>query len=251
MILDKYTIMVLNQYQQLRMFMCAASKSKVESLLDENRLTLIFPPILTKKELERIYTDVRFASADLKPGFNVISDFSQTKFLFLNGLGVFRKIFNYLLSTESGEIVRVMQDNRIINKQLLNLSLRVPGYIPIYAPTIEKAEAKINRTQKRNGLRFNLQQHPAEFFVDGQKHNGTIINISSSGCAIMNSNLQPHLKSIIDVVFILRNHRKQSNKFSIKSKVVRTESDLFAVSFMNMDEASKKNLWNCIIASGS
>lgn len=231
--------------------MPAANKSKVETNLDENRITLHFSKILTKKELNTIYTDVRFAAADLKPGFNVISNFSQTKFLFLNGLGVFRKIFNFILSIDSGEIVRVIKDDCIIRKQLLNLSLRIPGYVPIYAPTIAAAEAKINQRQRRNGLRFNLLQHPVEFSIDGQKHNGTIINISTSGIAIMTNKLQPETNSVVEIMFSLHDQKKQCNNFSIRSRVVRTESYVFAVSFMDVDEASKKNLWNCIIASGN
>lgn len=226
------------------------SELKVETNLDDNGIILHFSKILRKKELNTFYTDVRFAVADLKPGFNVIANFSQTKLLFLNGLGVFRKIFNFILSSDSGEIVRVIQDNRIIQKQLLNLSLRIPDYIPIYAPTIEEAEAKINKTQKRNGLRFNLLQHPVEFFIDGQKHNGTIINISTSGSAIEINKLQPEINSVVDITFSLYDQKKQLNNFSIKSRVVRVESYECAVSFMDVDEASKKNLWNCIINSG-
>ncbi|MCP4343317.1 MAG: PilZ domain-containing protein [Desulfobulbaceae bacterium] len=219
--------------------------------MEKNTITLNFSKILTKKELDTIYTDVRFAVADLKPGFNVISDFSQTKLLFLNGLGVFRKIFNFILSSDSGEIIRVIQDNRIIHKQLLNLSLQIPGYVPIYSPSIEEAEAKINQTQKRNGLRFNVLQHPVEFNFGGQKHTGTIINISTSGSAIMTNKVQPEINSVVEIKFSLQDQKKQSNNFSIKAKVVRTESYVFAVTFMDVDEANKNNLWNCIIASGS
>lgn len=231
--------------------MPGANKSKVESSLSENRITLTFPSILTKKELETIYTDVRFASTTLQPGFNVISNFFQTKFLYLNALGVFRQIFNFILSNDSGEIVRVIQDNRIIHKQLLNLALRVPGYVPIYAPTIEEAKTKIHQKQKRNGLRFNLQQHPVEFLIEGQSYNGTFINISTSGSAIVTNKLQPKINSVVEIVFNLHDQKKQSNNFSIKSRVVRTESYVFAVSFLDIDEASKKKLWDCIIASGS
>lgn len=214
-------------------------------------ISLNFSKILTKKDLDIIYTDVRFAVADLKPGFNVISNFSQTKLLFLNALGVFRKIFTFILSSDSGEIIRVIQESRIIHKQLLNLSLRIPGYVPIYSPTIEEAEAKINQAQKRNGLRFNLLQHPVEFVIDGQKHNGTIINMSISGSAIMTNKSQPEINSVVEIIFNLQDQKRQSNSFSIKSRVVRTESYVFAVTFMGIDEVSQKNLWNCIIASGS
>lgn len=230
--------------------MPAASKSKVETSIMENRITLIFSRILRKKELDSIYTDVRFATKDLKPGFNVISDFSETKLLYLNGLGVFRKIFNFILSNESGEIVRVIQDNRLIYKQLLNLSLRAPGYTPVYAPTIEKAQAKIKQAERRNGLRFNLLQHPVEFLIGGEKHDGAITNISTSGCAILSNSLQPEMNSPVEVIFSLNDQKRQSRRFSIKSKVVRVENDVFAVSFIDIDKNNKNNLWNCIVTIG-
>ncbi len=231
--------------------MPTADKSKIEINLNENRITLHFSKILRKKDLDTIYTDVRFASADLKSGFNVIADFSQTKFLYLNSLGVFRKIFRFILSSDSGELVRVIQDNRTIHKQLLNLSLRIPDYVPIYAPTIKEAEAKINQIQKRNGLRFDILQHPVEFILDGQTHNGTIINISTSGSAILTNNIKPEINSIVEVMFSLHDQNKQPNNFAIKSRVVRAESYIFAVSFIDVDKARKNKLWNCIIASGN
>lgn len=230
--------------------MTVANKSIIDTSIGENRIILIFPKILTKKELDILYTDVRFAAADLKPGFNVIANFSKTKFLFLNGLSVFRKIFNFLLSSDSGEIVRVIQDNRIIYKQLLNMSLQISGYVPIYAPTIEKAEAKINQVQKRNGLRFNLLQHPVEFVIEGQKHNGIFSNISISGCAIMTNKLQPEINSVIEIKFSLLDQKKQSKNFSIKSRVVRAENDVFAVSFMDIGEKNTKELWKCVVITG-
>jgi hypothetical protein len=226
------------------------NKSRIETNISENRITLIFAKILTKKGLDTFYTDVRFATADLKPGFNVIASFSQTKFLFLNGLGVFRKIFNFLLSSNSGEIIRVIQDNRIIYKQLLNLSLRIPGYAPVYASNIEEAESKINKPERRNGLRFNLMEHPVLYCIDGQKHNGIIKNISTSGCAILTTEIQPDIRSVIHIMFSLNDQKKQSKDFSIKSMVVRAEDDLFAVSFMGIDKTQKEALWNCIVITG-
>lgn len=231
--------------------MPAKSKSKVETSLAQNRIFLQFSKILTKTDLDSVYTDVRFAVADLKSGFNVISDFSQTRFLFLNGLGVFRSIFNFILSNDSGEIIRVIQEDRIIYKQLLNLSLRTPGYVPIYSPTVEEAESRIKALDKRNGLRFKFNQHPVEYLMDGKKLNGAIINISVSGCAIMNNEMQPELNSVIEVIFRLHDQKKQNHSFSIKSRVTRVESYAFAVSFMGIDKVIKKNLWNCIITSCS
>ncbi len=98
----------------------AKNKSEVISNIENNKITLQFAKFITKKDLDSVYTDIRFAVSDLKSGYNVISDFSNTTLLYLNGLGVFRKIFNYILTNESGEIIRVIQDNRIIQKQLLN-----------------------------------------------------------------------------------------------------------------------------------
>ncbi len=228
----------------------AKKKSKVTSNIEANKITLQFSKFITKKDLESVYTDVRFAVSDLKSGYNVISDFSNTTLLYLNGLGVFRKIFKFILTNDSGEIIRVVQDNRIIHKQLLNLFLKMKGYKPIYASTVEEAEAKIKISEKRNGLRFYFEQHPVQFSLSGSNNQGKIINISTSGCAIMTSDTLPCVNDNLEILFNFEDKTRGSNEFKIRSRVVRSENDTFAVSFSVIDRKVKNDLWKYIVAAG-
>ncbi len=227
-----------------------AKNSKVVTNIDDNKMILFFTGVITRKELDNLYTDVRFGVSDLQPGFNVISDFSNCKLLYLNGLGSFRKIFNFILTNDSGELVRVLQPNRLIQKQLLNLALRGQGYKPIYAPTIEEAESKLENSVKREGLRFHLRQHPVEYMIGDVKNKGNIINISISGCAIMPSNSQPKINSEVVINFVLNNQSTSPNTFSINARVVRIESYTFAVSFTGLDKKIKNDLWKSIVLQG-
>lgn len=88
-------------------------KSKVVTTIGDNKITISFFGIITSRELGSIYTDVRFGVADLKPGFNVLADFTDCKFLYLNGLITFRKIFSFLLPSECGEMIRIIDHNRV------------------------------------------------------------------------------------------------------------------------------------------
>lgn len=214
-------------------------------------MALFFSGIITKKNLDNLYTDVRFGVSDLQPGFNVISDFSSCKLLYLNGLGTFRKIFNFILTNNSGELVRVLQSNRLIHKQLLNLALRGQGYKPIYAPTIEAAEAKLKKNVKRDGLRFHFNQHPVEYIMGDTKNNGHIINMSTSGCAIMTNDPPPKIHSEVVIKCVFNNKSDSPNVFNIKARVVRAESYTFAVSFSGIDKNQKNDLWKNIVLEGN
>jgi len=225
-------------------------KSEVKIIMHDNLMTIHFSKILTKKTLENIYTDVRFSCADLQPEFTVVADFSDTKFLYLNGLNVFRKIFNFILSEYAGEIIRVIQDDRVICKQLLNMSLKFSGHVPCYAKSVDDAMEIANKEKKRNGIRFNLLNHPVSYCVGDQKINGHIVNISTSGIAILSYNQNPQVDSLLDVKFDLENNVKEMKNFSLKARVVRTESYVFAACFSDLDETTKSDLWCCIVSSG-
>ncbi len=226
-------------------------KSKIETNFKENRITLTFSKIVTKKDLNSIYTDIRFDAADLQPGYNVIADFSKTKIMYLNAISVFRNIFNFLISKNCGEIIRVLQDNRVLHKQLLNLVLLAPAHVPNYAPTVDAAKSKLKAMQRRNGIRFNMLQHPIEIIVNDQRVSGGIKNISTSGIAIVANQFEPEIDGIVEVNFELKNSKKEEVNFSIQSRIVRMEDDLFAVTYVDLDDATKKSLWNCIVVSGN
>ncbi|MGL1933142.1 MAG: PilZ domain-containing protein [Desulfotalea sp.] len=220
--------------------------SNIITDIKNNRLNLAFRGIIAKKELAELYTEVRFGVADLQDGFNVISDFSECRLMFLNGLPTFRKIFQYILSKKSGEIVRVVDPKRIITKQILNASLLKRGYKPIYASTIEEAEEKITKHANRDGLRFELHKQSAEILHDDKKHDGHLLNLSTSGCAITSTSLQPNQGDELEVKFAFAG-KSSSDVFNLNGKVVRAESDSFSMNFAVLDSQKKTLLWRHLV----
>ncbi len=223
-------------------------KSKVVAKTNNNRLVITFVGMVSKKELDELYTDTRFCVADLQPGFDVLSDFSECKLIYLNGLPTFRKIMNYVLTSGVGEIVRIMHEKRLISRQIVNLALRVQGYKPIYVSTLEEAVAKLTTSVKRNGIRFHLHRPSVGYTIDTTKGEGRILNISTSGCAVVSETLQPDTVDIeILLVFTFETDDADSHVFTIKARIVRVESHVFAAEFINLEEERKDQLWKCLV----
>lgn len=224
----------------------ARVKSTVIADFEKNRLTLTFKGVVTAKEMNKLYTDVRFAVADLQEKYNVISDFTECKFMYLNSLGTFKNIFNYMLSNKSGEMIRVIHSKRIISKQILNYALHRPGYHPTYVSTREEAEKKIDSSAKRDGLRFDLNDKPIAVIINSANHEGFILNISTSGCAITSKTAKPKNGDEIQVRFKL-NAQSKIEEFVFQAKVVRVESYTFAVQFLNLNNLQRGLLWGCLV----
>ena len=64
---------------------------KVKADIVKNRLYLAIGGKAVKKDLDKLYTDVRFYVADLRSGFDVITDLSECSLGHLNGVSTFRK----------------------------------------------------------------------------------------------------------------------------------------------------------------
>lgn len=69
--------------------MAAQRRSGVFTDIKKNRLYITITGHLTKVQLERFYTDVRFGVADLKPGFDVVNDLSGCTLAALSGLPIY------------------------------------------------------------------------------------------------------------------------------------------------------------------
>lgn len=115
-------------------------KSKITADLKKNRLHIILRGRLSKSDLQEIYTDIRFCVADLKPGFSVITDFSDCQIGYLTGLGTFAKIRDYLHQQEAGIAVRIASKKQLIFHQLSKISTIGKSYPIIYVKTPLEAE---------------------------------------------------------------------------------------------------------------
>jgi hypothetical protein len=123
---------------------------KITTHIKQNRLYLQISGRLTKKDLDSLYTDVRFCVADLKPGFDVITDLSHCTFANLTGVPTYVKIMNFLIGSKVGEIVRITRRESTIHRQISNFTAACQGYRPIYVTTLEEAEAILEKSDRHH-----------------------------------------------------------------------------------------------------
>ena len=222
-------------------------KTGLKTSVRDNRLSLFFIGRVTKKEMEKLYTDVRFSIADLQPGFDVISDLSKCLFIDLSGLAVFRKIVTYLITNEVGEVVRVMNRKRVISRQIVNLTLKMQGYIPVYVDSFDEAETHLNAFTKRNGIRFHLHNCEIKVIQDNSQAKGRIANISTSGCAVEAEGFVPEHNIPVTLLFSIGQNQENKVDFVINGDVVRADGNTFAVRFTEVDKAQQDKLWDCFV----
>lgn len=113
---------------------------RVNADLKENRLHITIAGRLNKKDLDSLYTDIRFCVADLQPGFDVITDLTNCNLAALNGISTFNKISEHLVASQVGRVIRIIDERRIVFKQMLNFAARMKGYTPIIVKSLEEAE---------------------------------------------------------------------------------------------------------------
>lgn len=227
-------------------------KSKVAVDVKNNKLVLTFKGIITKKELSSLYTDVRFGVGDLQKQFCVLSDFSNCTVMNLDALPTFRKILHYIITNNSGEIIRVLPPDQVVSLQIINATIYRSGYRPIYASSIEEAENKFELTAKRDGLRFDLENQPVTILFEEQHFDGLITNISTSGCAITSSTFTAEIDQSVQINFTLTSPTShESSDFTTHAQVMRAEPDGFAVKFTSLDDDEKNALWCCLLDESS
>jgi len=117
----------------------------VRADLKKNRLYITIAGKLNKKDLDSLYTDIRFCVADLQPGFAVINDLSECTLAALSGLPTFKRITDHLITHEVSEVVRIVDKRRIVFKQILNASAKMSGYTPVYVESFEEAEELLDK----------------------------------------------------------------------------------------------------------
>ncbi len=222
-------------------------KLQVVTDIKKNRLHFTAAGKVSKKGLEKLYTDVRFCVADLKPGFDVISDLSECTLADLSAIPTFRKIMNYLITNKVGEVVRVMHKNQFIFRQMINLATRLQGYKPIIVATVEEAEEKLNTSIKRKGMRFSLHQQEIEYMRGDEKGTATILNISTSGCAVVATTLQPSVGEELLIEIGFTEQDCSPELFKSKARIIREDNNTFAAEFMDLENDQQKQLWECLV----
>lgn len=94
-------------------------KAKIRTDIKKNRLYITLPTSANIKELENIYAEIRFGTADLQPGFDVITDLSYCSIGHLSAVPALWKITSYLTAHQVGQVVRVVGDMGVILKRVI------------------------------------------------------------------------------------------------------------------------------------
>lgn len=124
-------------------------KSKITADLKKNRLQISLIGALTVSDLQEIYTDIRFCVADLKPGFDIITDFRGCKIGHLAGLGTFAKIREHLQKSGAGTAIRIAGKGQLIFHQISKIAAKNSNYRIIYVKDMEEAEAMLTETDSQ------------------------------------------------------------------------------------------------------
>jgi hypothetical protein len=233
--------------------MAEKQKSKVAADIKKNRLYITIPSTANKTELSKVYTDVRFCVADLKPGFDVVTDLSQCTIGHLNGLGVYKKITDYLVLNKVGRVVRIVGEMSVVLKQLLAFSSKFQCYKPVYVTSLQEAEAEFLQPIKPEALRFQIIQRQIEYSVEHKHAHGYLVDISTSGCAVQSvSAVQGaaiELSKDQEITMNIPLFREEDtlSSFPVSAKVVWVADNQFAVMFLGLDQERKEELYQCLV----
>jgi PilZ domain len=198
---------------------------------------------------DALYTDIRFCVVDLAPGFDVVSDYSECNVLHHDYIPVLKEIMSYLMEYGLGETVRLIKNEQISYKQILNLGVRIEGYNPIYVSNLNEVDSKLEAAIRRNGVRINLHQVQIEYKKDTQTQQGRVINMSTIGCSVKHepSSADLNIDAEIALQVLFRQESEKAESFSIKARVVRVEKDSFAAEFIDLEDDAREQIWNCLL----
>ena len=227
--------------------MASKQQSKVTADLKKNRLCITIGTTATKAELNKVYTDIRFCVADLKPGFDVITDLSRCTLGHLNAIATFKKIMDYLVAQKVGRVIRVVGGTSITFRQLLALASRFHCYKPMYVATLEKAETLLQLPATPESLSFQLHRRLVDFAVGQAKGQGQLVDISTGGCTVQGAAEVVAKDKELALTFVLNRHKDDKASFTLNAKVVSVAEDRFTVDFLNLTEAEKEALYQCLI----
>ncbi len=220
---------------------------KVRVDIPKNRIYCVIAGKITTKDITEFFTDIRFGVADLKPGFDVVTDLTQCNIGHLAVIPTFRKIMHYIASKEVREIVRVVDKKSIVFRQAMNVTAQIQGYKPVYVETLEEADELLDTSSARTGLRFCLLKTDITYESENQSSVGKILDISMSGCAIMTEAELPAIGQKLLLKVALSDRKTDNKMFELSAEVVRLLEGAFAVIFLEFEDANKKQFWDCLV----
>ena len=221
--------------------------SNIRADIPNNRLYYTFSEKSTLDELTSLLADMKNQVPDLQPGFDVVEDMRSCHLFQLAALPTLRNIMHYLVNSGAREVIRVVNQQSTVFRQLINLSARMRSYKPIYVKTLAEADELLNQEQRRQGLRFNLLNTWVAVHNDTHVFNGKAVDISASGCAILTDSKSLPIGSSVRIKLPLKSESCGTLAFEIAATVVRLFEGGFAVNFQEFDGTTRDELMNCLI----
>ena len=176
----------------------------------------------------------------------MITDLSQCHLGHLSALPTFRKIMQYLVAHGVRDVVRIMNPDKLIHRQIINYAARIPGYQAMYVASHEEAEAVLEQSKDRGTLRFLLPETPVTLVVDDREEPGTVLNISVGGCAV-----RPAAKVPADCRLAVRLSLPRRDgtieEFTLPSRLVRELEDGVAIAFETLADDERERLNTCLV----
>ena len=227
----------------------ADAKGKVKAVvnLKKNRLHITVSGNISTKDLEKLYTEIRFCVADLKKGFEVVSDVSQCNLIYITGLPIYKKIIDFLISHNVGEIVRIVKNNNISFRQIVNFTDRIDCYCPMYVQSQTEAEDKLDNLVKRDGMRFRLNDMLVQYSLNNVDGEAELIDISTSGCAVYAGAIFIAVDDVVELSFSFDQQEKPPVVFEMQAQVVRIVGETFAVKFLALSDERKEQLYQQLV----
>lgn len=220
-------------------------KTKVN--IKKNRLTIIVAEKISKKSIDSLYTEIRFCVADLKPGFDVITDLSACSLAAVSGFPTFRKITNHLIISKVGRVVRVIDETKIIKKQLFNVAARSQSYKTDVFSSIEAAEEYLSESDEDMELSFKLNDQNADYLFNKASGTGIVEWLSICECKITSATLSLAIGSQITLTLKFENYEDLLGQFEVSAEITSVKGESFWVKFIEVDEEIKDRLWKRLV----
>lgn len=225
----------------------SVKKSKTAVNIKKNRLTITVAPKITKKSVDNLYTEIRFGVADLRPGFDVITDLSACTLAALSSLPTFRKISNHLITSKVGRVVRVIDETKIIKKQLINIAARSQGYKADIFNSLEAADEYLSKSEGDDGLYFGLHEQSLNYVYGEQTGTGVVEYLSVHLCEVKVSSLSTRENDPISLSMSFEPYKDLLEQFEAEAVITAVDGDKFGARFEGVDEALKEKLWERLV----
>lgn len=225
----------------------SVKKTKASVNIKKNRLTITVAPKIDKKSMDNLYTEIRFGVADLQPGFDVVTDLSACNLAALSGLPTFRKITNHLVNARVGRVVRVIDESKIIKKQLINLASRIQGYRAEIFSSMEAADEFLTLEGEEQALAFELHNQPVTYQSNGESGSGEIRSLSTQSCEVLKANVDVEMASTISVTIKFDPFEDLLQQFDAEAEVTEVTGDGFTALFKEGDEEFAEKLWQRLV----